>query len=80
MYLEDTTKRGEKRMVGAIIAGTFFAVLSVIILIFIYLIKTLKVGCLDEAYKMYLLENGYRQPTEEEIKEYYSKSLKRLKK
>ena len=65
-------------MVGAVIAGTFFAIAFVIALILAYLIKVLKVKCLYEAYKMYLLEKGYEQPTKQELEEYYNKAVKTI--
>lgn len=66
-------------MIGAVIAGTFFAIVFVIALMLVYFIKALKVKCLYEAYKMYLSEKGYEQPTKEELREYYSKVVKAIR-
>lgn len=67
-------------MIGAIVAGTFFAILFIAILFFVFAIKSLSAKCLDEAYRMYLLENGYKQPKKEVIEEYYRQAVKSIKK
>lgn len=67
-------------MVGAIMAATFFTIMLVLILALIFLVKTTRIKIVKDAYEAYLSDNGYRQPTEDEIKEYYKKALKMLQK
>ena len=67
-------------MIGAILAGTFFAIMFVITLALIFLVKTTSVKIVKDAYKAYLSDHGYRQPTEDEIKEYCRQAVKGLQK
>lgn len=67
-------------MIGAVVTGTFFAILLLISLILICFIKALSTKCLDNAYRMYLLENGYKQPTKDEIQKYYKEAVQSLNK
>ena len=64
-------------MIGAIVLGTFFAILFIVILIMVFMVKSVNVKCLSDAYKMYLLENGYKQPEKEVIENYYKQAVKR---
>lgn len=67
-------------MVGAIVVGTFLAIIFIVILVIIFVVKSLSVKFLDEAYRMYLMENGYKQPTKEVIEEYYRQAAKDIRK
>lgn len=67
-------------MIGAIVAGVFFAVLTIAILSLVVVVRYLSVKYLNEAYRMYLLENGYKQPEKEVIERYYNQRVKSIKK
>lgn len=67
-------------MVGAIMTATFFTIMLVLILVLIFLIKTTSIKIYKDAYEAYLSDNGYKQPTEDEIKEYCRQALKGLQK
>lgn len=73
-------ERRVREVIGALVAGTFLAILFIAILVLAFVIKSLSVKCLDEAYRMYLLENGYKQPKKEVIEEYYRQASKNIRK
>ena len=43
----------------------------------VFMVKSVNAKCLSDAYKMYLLENGYKQPEKEVIENYYKQAVKR---
>lgn len=67
-------------MIGAIVAGVFLAILFIAILVLIIEVKYLSIKCMNEAYRMYILEKGYEQPEKEVIERYYNQAVKSIKK
>lgn len=69
-------EREVKDVIGSVLAGTFFAVLIFLMLLVTYGIKAMKIKLLSDAYKMYLSENGYKQPTRDEMMKYYKEAVR----